>query len=91
MVVASGSRPRDFFNKHNNHLFASTVLVDLLVQSPSVVGAASSGVLCKDSRGLAASLATLANSMAQGVLPTPHAGATRGMESPCLWTSLAVL
>ena len=70
MVVASGSCPRDFFNKHNNHLFASTVLVDLLVQSPSVIGAASKGVLCKDSRGLAASLATLANSMAQGVLPT---------------------
>ncbi len=82
MVVASGSFPRDFFSKHNNHFLASTVLVDLLVQSPSAVGAASKGVLCNVSSGLEANLATLANSMAQGVLPTPHAGATRGMKVP---------
>ena len=83
-MVASGSFPRAFFKTHNSHRFASKVPVDLLVHSPSSVGAASNGTLCKESRGLLANLATLANSMAQGVLPAPQAGATRGMESPCL-------
>ena len=83
MVVASGSFPRAFFKTHNSHRFAK-VLVDLLVHSPSSVGAASNGTLRIESKGLLASLATLANSMAQGVLPTPQAGAARGMDSPCL-------
>ena len=73
MVVASGSFPRAFFKTHNSHRFASKVLVDLLVHSPSSVGAASNGALCIESKGLLANLATLANSMAQNVLPTPQA------------------
>ena len=61
MVVASG------FKTHNSHRFASKVLVDLLVHSPSSVGAASNGTLCSESKGLLTNSATSANSMAQGV------------------------
>ena len=89
--VASGSFPSAFFNTHNSQRLASKVLVDLLVHSPSSVGAASKGTLCNESQGLLTNLATFANSIAQGVLPTPQAGATKGIERPCLWTSLAVL
>ena len=60
MVVSSGSFLSAFFKTHKSHLFASKVLVDLLVHSPSSVGAASNGTLCIESKGLLASLATLA-------------------------------
>ena len=91
MVVASGSFPSAFFNTDKSQRLASKVLVDLLVHSPSSVGAASKGTLSKESKGQLANLAIFETSMAQGVLPTPQAGATSGMERPCLWTSLAVL
>ena len=50
-----------------------------------------SGTLCNVSNGLSASLETLTNSKTHGVLPTPHTGATRGMERPCFWTRRGVL
>ena len=73
------------------HFLAPCALVDLLVHPPSSVGAGRSGTLRKVSSGLSASLETLTNSKTQGVLPTPHTGATRGMERPCFWTRRAVL
>ena len=51
MVVASGSFPSAFFNTHNSQRLASRVLVDLLVHSPSSVGAASRGELRNESKG----------------------------------------
>ena len=91
MVVASGSCPRDLNKILSSHFLASRVLVDLSVHCPSSVGAGNIGAWSKCSSGLSASLATLTNSKTQGVFPTPHTGATKGMESPCFCTSLAVL
>ena len=91
IVVISGSPSKALQKMLWSHFLASCLLVNLLVQPSSSVGAGNKGTLCRVSRGLSANLETLANSNAHAFFPTPHTGATSGIDRPSFWTKRTVL